>query len=44
MSGAHTRPPCRAEKAADNEDGSLRCDLTEGHLNPHYDPEYGETF
>lgn len=38
------RVPCNAEKAARNEDGNLLCDLDEGHLPPHWDPEYGEHF
>lgn len=38
------RDPCKARKAAQNEDGDLQCDLMADHPLPHWDPEYGEYF
>lgn len=40
----HTPAECRARKYTRNPDGALACDLEEGHLGPHWDPEYGEHF
>ncbi len=44
MTGRHTPPECRAQITARNEDGGLICDLQEGHLGDHWDPEYGMNF